>query len=133
MNALFAFFAAISFSSLPTLRKAIAAVHGTVAPGLERDLRGLAALAADRAEHLARTAAAAAPAATAAATESAPAATAAAAATPAARGLLRRAARGTTLGLVREPELSEALLLSRRERKLRSTIDARQRLVRVHG
>src|SRR6185295_1165782 len=126
MNALFAF---LAMSFLSPLRETIAAIHGTVAARLEGNLGRLAALAADRAEHLAGPAAAAT--AAAAAAETTAAATAPAATT--ARGLLRRAARRAPLGLVREPELREPLLFARRKGELRSTIDARQRLVRVHG
>src|SRR5258706_714838 len=95
-------------SLLSTLRETIAAIHGTIAARLERNLGGLAALAADRAEHLAGTAAAATGAAAAAETAAA-AATASASAPAPARGLLRRAARSAAPPLARATELRETL------------------------
>ena len=122
MNALFAFLAMTFLLLSPLLSETIAAIHRTVAARLERHARGLAARGADRVEHFLAAAHAAAAAATAAATT-----------TSAAGGLLGGPARRAPLGLIREPELSEPLLLSRRERERRSAIHTRQLLVAVHA
>src|SRR5580765_924753 len=119
MNALFAFLAMTFFLLSPLLSETIAAIHRTVAARLERHPRGLAARGADRVEHLLAAAHAAATTTTAAAT--------------AAGGLLGGPARRATLGLIREPELREALLLAGRERKRRPAIHTRQLLVAVHA
>src|SRR4029079_12300232 len=120
MNALFAFLAMTFLLLSPLLSETIAAIDRTVAARLERNPRRLAARGAERVEHLlAATPAAAAAAATPAA--------------PAAGSLLGGPARRATLGLVREPELREALLLAGRERKRRPAIHTRQLLVAVHA
>src|SRR5262245_54277975 len=118
MNALFAFLAMTFLLLSPLLSETIAAIHRTVAARLERHAGGLAARGADRVEHL---------------LPAAHAATAAAATASAAGSLLGGPARRAPLGLIREPELSEPLLLSRRERERRPAIHTRQLLVAVHA
>jgi hypothetical protein len=117
MNALFAFFAMTFLLLSPLLSETIAAIHGTVAARLERHARGLPAGSADGVEHFLPSAH--------------PATTTAAA--PATGGLLGGPARRATLGLIREPELSETLLLAGRERERRPAIHTRQLLVAVHA
>src|SRR5687767_2455652 len=116
MNALFAFLAMTFLLLSPLLSETIAAIDRTVAARLERNAGGLAARGANRVEHLLAAAHAA-------------ATTTAAAAATTAGGLLGGPARRAPLGLIREPELSEPLLLSRRERERRSAIHTRQLLV----
>src|SRR5579862_414623 len=121
MNALFTFFAAMTFLLLsPLLSETIAAIDGPVPARLEGDSGRLAARGANRVEHFLAAAHAAATA-------------AASAATPATGGLLRSTAGSAPLGLIREPELREPLLLARRERERRSAIHTRQLLVAVHA
>src|SRR5436190_7294941 len=123
MNALFAFLAMTFLLLSPLLSETIAAIDRTVAARLERHPRRLAARGADRIEHLLAAAHATA----------APAAAATTTAAPAAGSLLGGPARRATLGLIREPELREALLLAGRERKRRPAIHTRQLLVAVHA
>jgi hypothetical protein len=123
MNALFAFFAMTFLLLSPLLSETIAAIDGPVSARLERHAGGFSARGADGVEHLLATAA----------HSTAAAATAASTTTPAAGGFLGRAARRATLGLIREPELSKALLLAGREREGRPTIHTRQLLVAVHA
>jgi hypothetical protein len=124
MNALFTFFAAMTFLLLsPLLSETITAIDGTVAARLEGHARGFSARGADRVEHLLASAHS-----TAAATT-----TATPAAATAAGGLLGGPARSAPLGLIREPELGKPLLLAGRERKRRPTIHTRQLLVAVHA
>src|SRR5436190_16571311 len=119
MNALFAFLAMTFLLLSPLLSETIAAIDRTVAARLERNPRRLAARGADRVEHL-----------LAAAHATAAAATTTAAATAAtAGGFLGRATGSAPLGLIREPELREPLLLACRERERRPTIHTRQLLV----
>src|SRR5579872_4060635 len=108
MNALFAFFAMTFLLLSPLLTETIAAIDGPVPARLERHARGLAARGADRVEHFLAAAHAA-------------TTTAAATAASAAGGLLRGPAGRATLGLVREAQLREPLLLARRERERRPT------------
>src|SRR5579862_4470412 len=119
MNALFAFFAMTFLLLSPLLTETIAAIDGPVPARLERHARGLAARGADRVEHFLAAAHAA--------------TTAAATTAAAAGGLLRGPAGRATLGLVREAQLREPLLLARRERERRPTIHTRQLLVAVHA
>jgi hypothetical protein len=120
MNALFAFFAMTFLLLSPLLSKTIAAVHGPVSARLKRHAGGLPTRGTDGVEHLLAPAAH-------------PPTAATAAAPTAAGGLLGRAAWRAALGLIRKPELSEALLLPGREGEGRPTIHTRQLLVAVHA
>src|SRR5579883_166958 len=95
----------------------VAAIDGLIAPGLKRNLRYAAALAARRSEHLPLTAAVAA---------------AIRSAAPAPGRFTRGTAIAAAPGFVGESFAREELLFARGERKRASAVDAGQGFVGVH-
>src|SRR5207245_8924346 len=109
------------------LLEAVAAVHGLVPAGLERDACLAAAVAAGRGEHLAGSAVASAAPTTAVATATAPAVAVAAAATTA--RATRCAVLGAPRGCVLEPARGVELLLARGPDEFPPTVPTAQRIV----
>ena len=90
-------------------REAIAAVHGTIATGLEGNLGGAAAAVADHFVHLTGSSVAA------------------------VLGTTSSAASGAAAGLVLEALLGEESLLGSRENEFVAAVTAGQSLVLIHG